>query len=307
MTTRRVTTTFDPVGAVPRSVVGALAVIETKGYLRRVSIWIGLGLTPVAMLTHTSSDWSGGAYENTIPLGCMWLAIGTFVAGLRTGGRDSSSQLPDFFEDAPVDPGARTVARLMGLVGPMLLAVVVVAVVAIVSRVEGGFWIGDRPRRTGTALHTPSELLQPLLLVALFGAIGVALGRAVRAPRVAIALVGGVVGFIVFGFWWVMNAPVLRAMALVQIQPLRIDLPPDIDPDRAPAKWLLDAPADFHGVWTHRVVHVPTVAGHDLYLLGLVMLVCGWAVRGARGRRVAIVGFAVTILGVMVQLAVRPE
>ena len=154
-------------------------------------------------------------------------------------------------------------------------------------------------------LHSFLELLQPPLLIALCGAAGVAAGRAARTTAVP-AIIGGAVCFVLFSFYWVFSAPPGYALAPMQMQPMAIGLAPGTDPAKLPANWLADAPGEFSSVWHRRLVHQPTVAGHNIYLLGLIAICCGLAMRGRIGRRAALGGLAVAAVGAAAQLLVSP-
>ena len=122
-------------------------------------------------------------------------------------------------EEAPVDGGDRAYGRLLGLAAPVGLCVIAVITVLIVSRIEGGYWIGHDPRRTDTAQHSGLELLQPPLLVALAGAIGVAAGRAIRHATTVI-IAGGVFWLFAFIGSWAWNVQPLHTIAVIQAQPM---------------------------------------------------------------------------------------
>ena len=287
-----------------RPSIRTLGRIEARRYLRRVSLWIGLGVT-VLFLLLPSEDWSGSSYETKLVLGFAPLILGVFVAAVRTGNRDRQGDASPLTEEAPVDADSRAVARLLGLAAPVGLCVITVIGVLIASRIEGGYWIGDPPRRTDTAQHTWLELLQPPLLVALAGAIGVAAGRAVRHATTVI-IAGSVFWGFAFVGSWAWNVPPLHAFAMLQAQPMTIDLGPGIDAQQLPTNWFASAPSEHRANWARQLVHLPTVAGHNFYLLGLLGVATGLAIRTRWSRRLAFGGFAVAVAGVAFQLAVMP-
>ena len=276
------TITIAPTAAEHRTSLRMLCRLEAKSYLTRASIWIGLGLT-IVMATNSGNDWSGASYQWTVPLSIGPFLLGVFIAGVRTGARDRSSELPGLAEEAPLDAGERAIARLAGLVVPVALGALVVIGITVVSRIEGGFWIGEASRRTDTAQHSVPELFQPVLLVALAGATGVAAGRAVRRAA-PVMIVGAVVWFVFFGMAWAWNANGLHAFAPLQTQPMDVDL----------------------GTAVSLGAHLPTVGWHNAYLIGLSLTACGLAVRGAIGRRGAMIGLTLALIGVVAQLVVSP-
>jgi len=108
---------------------------------------------------------------------------------------------------------------------------------------------------------------------------GIAIGRAVRLSGPAI-VVGLVVLFMGLGPWWLWNDRSVYTTALMQVQPLDF-------PDRY-------------------VVHLPTAALHDLYLLGLVALFSGLALRAAPRARLVGGGALIAVFAVVGQLLVSP-
>jgi hypothetical protein len=284
----------------------ALSSIEAKRYLRRVTVWVGLALTVVLMVIPGPSadeSWSGQTYENAVPLSFFPLTIGVFIAALRTGGRDRTPATI-LADGAPLDADDRAFARLVALVAPVALSAVAVVAVAIVSRIEGGFWIGEAPRRTDAALHSVVELLQPPLIVGVAGASGIALGRTFKRLTPTI-VVGSTLWFLAFVLYWVWNNAGLHAIAPAQLQPMRIDLPTTTKIFEVPADWFVNAPNQYDG-WQRAWVHLPTVAWHNVYLLGVVLLWSGLAIRKARGGLVALGGCGLAVAGVAAQLIVSP-
>jgi hypothetical protein len=280
-----------------------LATIEARRYAMRVSVWIGWAAT-VAAAALTHPDWSGGSYENAIPLSFATMVPGVYVAGARTGSRDIDGDLPPLAEESSIEADDRLAARLLGLVMPVGLALLTTIGIAVVSRIEGGFWLGETPRRTDTALHSPLELLQPALMVALAGALGVVTGRAFRRPLLAI-VAGGFAWFVLFPAYWIWNAPPLNVLVPAQTMPLRVPID-DVGSIRdLPADWLVAYPTQYEDDYVRDLVHLPTVAFHNLYLLGLVIVV--GAAAGREYRRVLRrAGVVLVLVGIIAQLAVSP-
>jgi hypothetical protein len=153
------------------------------------------------------------------------------------------------------------------------------AVIGVGSRIEGGFQLGEGRYWTDTAVHSVFELAQPALTVAAIGSAAVALGRAVQRSGPAI-VVGMVLLFLTGGVYWLWNDRVVYTTALLQVQPLGF-----VDPEE---------------------VHAPTVVLHDLYLLGLVALFCGLSLRTSPRARLVGGGAAIAVVAVVAQLAVSP-
>jgi hypothetical protein len=280
-----VTIVFDPMTsetpAVGRTAVVELARIESLRMLRRASIWIGLTLAVLlaAIEARNVEDWSAQKYQALVPLSVFPLAMGVYVAGVRSGNRDWSRRHPPLAEEAPLDGDARAWARLASLLVPIAMAALLMVVIGAVSRIEGGFWVGDGQFRTDSAVHSVFELLQPALIVAVVGAAAVAIGGAVRRSGPAI-VVGTVLLFLSGGVYWMWNSDPLYTTALMQVQPL-----------------------DNH---TGIVAHTPTVMFHDLYLVGLVTLCLGLSLRKSPRRQLVGGGAAVAVCAVVAQLVVAP-
>ena len=297
MTTQRTT----PVHGFSTPSVRELARIETIRSLRRASIWIGFVLT-IASLSITSVDWSSGSYTEHLPQGFMPIVLGTLIASFRMGRRDAEH---DVSEAAPIDIDQRTLARLYSIAVPTALTMVLVVGLAVGSRIEGGFWLGDGVRRTDNALHTPGELIQMPLVVALVGVLGIALGRSRPKRAMVGVIVAGALVFTMFPGYWIWNIPPAHVVAPVQSQPLYIDLEPGTTIEATPVGWFVDEPNSGE-VPVRELVHQPTALAHDVYLLGLVVLVAGFALRGRRGRWARLGGAALAVGGVLVQLLVSP-
>ncbi len=285
------------------SSVRELALIEARRYAMRASIWIGWTGT-VLTATFARSDWSGGSYESALPLSFSMMILGTYIAGARTGRLDVDTDLPPLADEAALDAVDRRASRLLGLAMPVGLALVTAIGIAVVSRIEGGFWMGEGARRTDSVVHSPLELLQPALAVALAGALGVISGSTFRRPLIAI-LAGGFAWFILFPAYWIWNSPPLNAIVPVQIMPLHVPLPGVISMAETPADWYVEYPNEFADGYYRTLVHTPTIAFHTLYLVGLIMVVAASAARAHR-RTVRMAGIVILIIGVVAQLAVSP-
>lgn len=296
------TTKLSTVGAVSPGSVRQLAVLEARRSLRRASIWIGFVLTIVIVSGNTTADWPGGSYTEKLPLSFMPILLGAFIAAFRTGRRDSRH---DVSESAPLGADARALARLASVVLPVALTTITVVGLAIVSRIEGGFWMGEAPRRTDTALHPIGELIQPLLFVAFAGVIGLAIGRVRPSRAMPLAIVVGVFLALLAPAYWLLNVPPVHAMSPMQTQPMSIELDEGVDVNTLPIDWFVEADDDGDPP-TRQLVHRPTILFHDLYLVGLAALGAGLGVRGTIGRRLVWSGACVAVVGVVMQLVVNP-
>jgi hypothetical protein len=279
------TIAFEPLttgtARVERGAVVELSRIESFRMLRRVSIWIGFGLSVllVAVYTRETQDWESQKYQSLVPLSVYPMTMGVYVAGVRSGNRDRSHRRPPLAEEAPLDGDARVWARLASLAVPVAMVALLMVAIGIVSRVEGGVQLGWGPTRTRSAVHSVFELAQPSLSVAVVGAASIAVGRMVGRSGPAI-VVGMVLLFFAGGVYWLWNDDVVYTTALMQVQPMGFD--------------------------GEEVVHTPTVVFHDLYLFGMVVLFCGLSLRTRPRARLVAGGAAVAIVAVIAQLVVSP-
>lgn len=282
-----------------RSATVTLAGIEARRYATHPAIWLGW-LATVALAVLERNDWPGGAYEQVVPLSFAFLALGTFVAAVQAGSRDRAPLAPEAVLDAP----ERSRARLFGLTAPAALAALTAAGMWVAAAIEGGFWLGETPRRTDTANYSALELFQPVLVVVLAGALGLAVGRSRRG------LVAGVVLALVawtalFPLYWVWNSDALYPAAPIQTMPLRVELPFGQSIVDTPSDWFVERPTRYTPYYTRTLVHRPTVALHHLYLCGLIAVTAAGV---SERRRIAIRcgGLAVAAASVALQFAVSP-
>ena len=279
------TITVDPLttenDAPARRAVIELARIESMRMLRRASIWIGfaLSVTLVVVYAVEEQNWESQKYESMVPLSIYPMTMGVYVAGVRSGNRDRSHGRPPLAEEAPLDGDARAMARLASLCVPVAMIALLMTVIGVASRIEGGYRLGHGQFWTDSAVHSVFELAQPVLTVAVVGAAAVAIGRAVRRSGPVI-IVGLVLLFFAGGVYWLWNDDAVYATALMQVQPM--------------------------GFGDLERVHVPTVVLHDLYLVGMCAVFCGLSLRAHPRARVVGAGAAIAVAAVAAQLAVSP-
>jgi hypothetical protein len=293
--------------ATPRSSARwTLARLEAVRHVRSPLLWIGLLLSAFFVRSSGTVDWQSGAYQGITPA-VTPLAAAAFVAAIRSGGRDHHTDLPPLAEEAALDDRARVTARLLGMAPYVAVTVLAIVVMAVATNFVGGYWVGDEPGRTDTALHTLPELLQPVAIVLLAAVLGIAGGRAFRR-RSPVAVLGVVVLLALGGISWAWQGVPARYVTLLQIQPVEVTVgPASADPTTFPDEWLLSAPDQYDDDWDRVIAHQPMAAWHDVYLVGLVGAALGLALRGGRGRRLVVAGLAVAAIGVAAQIAVAPD
>jgi hypothetical protein len=292
---------------VTRDAVVALARVEARRALRGPAFWIAIALTAFFAYESRGLDWQGGTYSAFL-LAFSPLAAGIFAAGVLAGGRDRGrADRSSVAEAAALDDSERAIARLLGLVPLVLIGAVLVVGTAIGSRIEGGFWIGNRPGRTDSAVHGVAEILLPILILAVGACVGVAAGRAFRR-RAPVIVAGLVVWFLLFGAYWALQwAPVVYVVP-TQVQPIWVEIEGNAtDPSTFPADWLLANPDGPGDEWQRVLVHEPLTAWHDVYLAGLAVLAAGLAIRSRTGCRLAMIGGGVIVAGIVGQVVVTPD
>ncbi|MDT0164657.1 hypothetical protein Q9R32_03710 [Actinotalea sp. AC32] len=281
-------------------VVAALARGAARRLVRHPVLVLGLLLSALAVRSVTGADWSGARYSGYLAAtgGLLWAVS---VAAAHEGSRARAR----LAEDAPVRDTDRALGGLLGGVALVGAVAVLLAGAATWLRLTGGLDLGDEPGRTLSAHYTLPELLQPVLAAALGVALGVALGR--RVGTLGATAVLSVVWFVSSGLYWVMNAPGLRVLALIQTMPVHVPVGDrSSDPRSLPSDWLLGAPNEYSDTWVHLVVSPSLAAWHDVYLLGLTLLAAAAAVPGRTRRLALAAGTALVVLGVGAQLAVMP-
>lgn len=291
-----------------RRVLFELARLEARHSLRAPWLWLGIVLSIASAHSTLDADYAGGGYQGVVA-SFTGVAAGIFVLGVLAGNRDrSASDDVPLAPESVLDGGDRALARLLGLVPAIIVASVFAATVFAVSRIEGGFWLGNEPGRTDAATHGPFEALQPLVLVVLAAAAGVAIGRA-SAHR-TLACIGGVLVAAVSGFvYWAWQGDGMVFVSLVQTQPLHvpIDWPADqVDLGSVQPDWVLSEPTAYQSGWHHVVIDQRIAAAHDAYLLALAAVASGFAIRGRRGRVIGVAGGLVAIAAVVAQFAITP-
>lgn len=292
-----------------RDAIMSLARAEARRALRGPAFLLGLVVTIwFGFNTSTAElDWQSGAYQGFSTVFGP-LAAGIFVAGVLAAGRDRrNDDRPALAEEAALDGADRTTARLLALLPLVLIGAVIVVAAAVGTRIEGGFWIGNRPGRTDTAVHGLAEVIQPILVFVFAAAAGVAAGRTFRR-RAPVVIVGLVFWFMVTGAYWVWQSVPTVYATPIQTQPIEVAIDGDAtDPTTFPADWLLANPDEAGGEWTRTLVHQPLAAWHDVYLIGLATLAAGVAIRSRKGQRLAVAGLIVAGLGIAAQAVVMPD
>jgi hypothetical protein len=278
-----------------------LARIEARLMLRHPAPWVGAVLSALMAWNIWDEAWSGQRYQMLIA-SVTPLLLGISLASVSAFGRE----LVPVADEAPMDRARRSVARLIGGLPLVVVAMVLIAGVFVWLRASGGLSLGDEPGRTVHAHHTLPEMLQPVLLAVLAVAVGAAAVHVLRR-RLAASILLALGWFLLGPTYWIFNGPVLTFFSPVQVQPLTVDVgPPETDPSTFPAGWLLSGPGPYQDHWGRVVVSPSLALAHDVYLVGLIALALAVAVPGRRRTVLACVGAVLSVAGVALQWTVAP-
>lgn len=297
-----------PVAPDRAAVLRTLAATEARRNLRAPWLWVGITTSALFALTTLDASYANGGYQGVMA-SFAGVVAAVFVLAVGAGSRDrtTTSDAP-LAEESVLDADDRALARLLGLLPALGVGALYVLAVFALARGEGGFWVGDAPGRTDTAQHGLFEVLQPVALLLLAAASGVAIGRA--TSQRALTAVIGVVVLSVAGFvYWAWQAHPVNLVSLIQTQPFEVPVEwpgGEVDFTAVPDSWLLSAPDAYEPRWRHLVLDQSVAAAHDAYLLGLAAVAGGFAVRGRGGRWLTAGGAAVALAGVGVQFLVYP-
>lgn len=285
-----------------RTATAELARIEARRMLRHPTPWAGLVLTALMTWDTWDESWSGQRYTGLVAALTPML-LGISIASVSAFGRE----LVPVAEAAPLGRSRRATARLLAGLPLVGVAAVVVAAGAVWLRAIGGVPLGDDPGSTPHAHHTLPELVQPVLLAALAVVLGAVVVRLVR-QRLAASIVLAVGWFLVGATYWLFGGGVLKWLAVVQVQPFYVDIGPvRTDPRTFPADWLLSAPGQYQDHWA-RVVVSPVVAlWHDVYLVGVLLLLLAVVLSGRARRVLVVAGLLVALAGVALQRSAAPS
>src|ERR671911_535325 len=81
------------------------------------------------------------------------------------------------------------------------------------------------------------------------------------------------VWYLAGAFYWLYGHPVVTPFSLVQVQPTLVIVgPSDADPMTFPQGWLLSPPGEYQDGWGRLFVSTALAWWHNIYLLGLSML-----------------------------------
>ncbi|HEY0890233.1 MAG TPA: hypothetical protein VGE38_11535 [Nocardioides sp.] len=282
-----------------RRVVLALARHELRRTLRLRWLLPALALTGLVF-----EEWRGPQQWNGERYG-YWFTIPAVlgVAASLLAAASFHRERTAVAEASPAGEAERCLARLLAAAPLVAVTAAVVAAQAAYIWSIGGLDLGDEPGRTLRAYPTLPELAQPVAVTVLGIAVGAAVGRRVRHR--ATAMLALVAGWLPVTFtYWAFQAPVVAPFSVLQSQPVDVPLG-NGDPVDHPAQWLLSAPNDYQVGWDRLVVSESLAWWHDLWLVGLAVVVLAAAV--PRGRRqLVVVGGTLAVGAAVAQFLVYP-
>jgi hypothetical protein len=278
-----------PTRAAPqRGVVRSLAWGETRRLLVHPLVLVGLALS--ALLVQQTRGEDSSAYLLLMGAGVGPLSLGVMLAANAAALRVRRDDAGELFGALPASAAARTSALLVAVAG----AAVATGAVVLVEATVVGAWSGLDVTYAGQ-VEIPSaiNLVQAPLLVALFGAFGVALARVLptlaAGPLMSVAVIVAGVTLVAWG----------------SQHPLRW-LFPSVSSVETPGDgvaWPCDA-GDRSWCPTSVAFDDGTMAVHALYLIALTALAASVALLadGRTARRACAVvacGSAAAILGAL--------
>ncbi len=253
--------------------IWALARLESGRLLRHPAFLLGLAATLGVIVLRSGAD----PWLSIIAWGFAW--IGTLMAGALVAGRQRLLADPDLFPATPATPGDRVVATSLALIGPTLVSATAMVFVAVAVN-DGGLMVGENGyiREVTPAV---AVWVQPVLLVALAGVVGIVvaqLGRgrlAVLVLLVFLMFVGGA------GIWVAQQHP-FRVLHPFMYPSYEHELPASFSPEGwSPGDAPLHPPDQYNRTWREVRFDTTALHWHLLYVAGLILLGIWWARRTA--------------------------
>ena len=283
-----------------RAAILALARVETGRLLRHPAFLLGLAATLAVISLRSPGD----SWLSIVAWAFTWM--GTLLGAGLVAGRQKMLGDPDLFPATPATPGDRVLANALAVLGPTLAAAATMVVVLATIH-DGGLVVGEAGY-TREVAPAAAVWVQPVLLVALAGVVGIAVAQLPRARLVVLSLlvflmfVGGA------GIWIAQQHP-FRVLHPFMYPSYEAELPASFTAEGWRAGDLPLNPPDQHNR-TWREVRFDTAAlnWHLLYVAGLILLGV-WAARRAadrgepdRARGLLLAGVPLLLIGGVAQL-----
>ncbi len=255
-----------------RHAVLATARVEAGRMTRHPAFLVGLaGALSQVMLRPGAEDWAGQShYLSSVAWTFVW--VGTLVSAALAAGRERFVDDAEVFPATPATPGDRVLGTALGLVGPALATGVGVAVAATGNVLAGGFDLGDEGYNRSVTLSV-LDWVQPVALVVLAGAVGIALAQ-LRRGRLP-ALIAAVLAVFLGGTMiWAFQVHPVRVLHPFMFPAYEQQLPDSFDPAGwRPGDAPLNPPDDYNAHWRAVRFDDAALGWHLLYVAGLVLVV----------------------------------
>lgn len=256
-----------------RTAVLALARVETGRLLRHPAFLGGVAATAAVILLRSPAD----PWLSILAWAFAWM--GTLAAAALVAGRQRFLADPDLFPATPATSGDRVLASALALIGPTLVGAAVM--ILVLATIQDGALVVGEGGYTGEITPAVAVWVQPVLLMALAGVVGLIVAHLPRGRLAALIFIV----FLMFvgggGIWLVQQHP-FRVLHPFMYPSYEAELPASYTPEgwRAGDAPLLP-PDQYNDTW--REVRFDTVAlhWHLLYVAGLILVGIWWATRAA--------------------------
>ncbi len=278
-----------------------LARIEGHRMLRHPGPWIGLAFTILFGYSGFNDLPYGSAqWENMACVAPLLLGISMAVASAF------SREHIALCEDASLERHRVAAARLLGGLGLVALMAGLVVSATILMTNLGGIYLGEPPGVLVGVWYSVPELMQPVVLAGFAVALGAVIGLGLR-PRL-LASVFLFVYWLLVGTYWLWAGPGLRYLTPLQTQPVSVEVgSANANPSSFPSNWALSAPNEWQSGWHRLIVSPELAAWHDVYVVGLTMVLVAVALGAPRvSRTLAAIGALAIVGGVTMQAIVGP-
>ncbi len=281
--------------------------LEAGRMLRHPAFLVALAASLAAILLRPGEEaWAGEDYYNA-QIGWTFTWMGTLAAAALIAGRQRFLGDLDLFPATPATPGDRVLATALALCGPILVAAAAVAVVAFLETRDGGFVMGEGAYARAI-VPSLAEWVQPVLLVALAGVVGIAVAQ-LRRGRLAVLGALLFATFIGGSAVWAFQAHPLRVLHPFMYPSYETSLPRSF----VPSGWdagdpPLLPPGEHHDTWHEVNFDTTALWWHLAYVIGLTLVGAWLARRSAdRGepssaRWLVVAGVPLLLVGGVVQL-----
>jgi hypothetical protein len=288
-------------------IVLVLSIVEAKRVLRHPVLLAGVAFSAWLSIR----PWLGGEpvtdYEtqNYETFLIYWapLYFAAFIVANTAALRERETTTAEMFRSAPARYSERTLALLAAGLVPATLAAILAAIHRSVIAHAGGITVGNQfVRLTPTVVEMA---LVPATAAAAF-ASGVALARTVRS-RTFGAILAAVATYMFFLMFWAFNWFPGYFLAPYATSLHTVDLGQQLTTSELTRAHMLSAPSYYEADWQVLVRDIHLVGWHNVYLLGLALLLSAYAVwRSGQDRRVRwllLAGAILTIGGLVLHMA----